>query len=51
MKKYQRPETIDMSDLLNEIELQTLTESVGFIEKSLAMANYIEILLSDKGLK
>lgn len=51
MKKYQRPETIDMSDLLNEIEQQTPPESVRFIEQSLAMANHIEILLSDKGLK
>jgi transcriptional regulator with XRE-family HTH domain len=51
MKRYQRPETIDMRDLLNEIEQQTPPESVRFIEKSLAMANYIEILLSDKGLK
>jgi hypothetical protein len=44
MKKYQRPDTIDMSDLLNEIEEQTPPESVRFIEQSLAMANYIEIL-------
>jgi antitoxin component HigA of HigAB toxin-antitoxin module len=51
MKKYQRPETIDMSDLLNEIEQQTPPEFVRFIEQSLAMANHIEILLSDKGLK
>ena len=51
MKKYKSPETIDMSDLLNEIELQTPPESVRFIEQSLAMANHIEILLSDKGLK
>jgi ribosome-binding protein aMBF1 (putative translation factor) len=51
MKKYKSPETIDMSDLLNKIEQQTPPESVRFIEQSLAMANYIEILLSDKGLK
>jgi antitoxin component HigA of HigAB toxin-antitoxin module len=51
MKKYQRLETIDMSDLLNEIEQQTPPESVRFIEQSLVMANYIECLLSDKGLK
>jgi transcriptional regulator with XRE-family HTH domain len=51
MKKYISPETIDMSDLLNEIEQQTPPDSVRFIEQSLAMANYIEILLSDKGLK
>jgi DNA-binding Xre family transcriptional regulator len=51
MKKYKSPETIDMSDLLNDIELQTPPESVRFIEQSLAMANYIECLLSDKGLK
>jgi antitoxin component HigA of HigAB toxin-antitoxin module len=51
MKKYKSPETIDMSDLLNDIEQQTPPESVRFIEQSLAMANYIECLLSDKGLK
>lgn len=51
MKEYQRPEIIDMSDLLNEIEQQTPPESVRFIEQSLAMANYIETLLSNKGLK
>jgi antitoxin component HigA of HigAB toxin-antitoxin module len=51
MKKDQSPETIDMSDLLNKIEQQTPPESIRFIEQSLAMANYIECLLSDKGLK
>ena len=51
MKKYESPEIIDMSDLLNEIELQTPPESVRFIKQSLAMADYIERLLSDKGLK
>ncbi len=51
MKIYKRPETIDISDLLKEIEQQTPPESVRFIEQSMAMANYIETLLLDKGLK
>lgn len=51
MKKYQRPEIIDMSDLLNEIEQQTPLESIRFIEQSLAIADYIERLLIVKGLK
>lgn len=39
MKKYQSPETIDMSDLLNEIGQKTLPESVYLIQVSLAKAN------------
>lgn len=51
MKKYQRLEEIDISDLLNDVIEQASPESVRFIEQSLAMANYIESLLSIKGLK
>jgi transcriptional regulator with XRE-family HTH domain len=51
MKKYQSPEEIDMSDLLNEVIEQTPPESVRFIKQSLAMADYIERLLIVKGLK
>ncbi len=51
MKKYQSPEEIDMSDLLNNVIEQTPPESVRFIKQSLAMANYIESLLSVKGLR
>jgi esterase/lipase len=39
MKKYQRPESIDMSDLLNEIEQQTPPESVERVKQLLAKIN------------
>lgn len=39
MKKYQRPEIIDMSDLLNEIEQQTLPEYVIRVKQHLAKIN------------
>jgi transcriptional regulator with XRE-family HTH domain len=50
-EKIPNPRINRHEDLLNEIEQQTPPESVRFIEQSLAMANHIEILLSDKGLK
>ena len=39
MKKYQSPETIDMSDLLNEIEQQISPESVKRIKEYLVKIN------------
>lgn len=41
MKKYKSLETIDMSDLLNEVEQQTSLESVISVKQHLAKINEI----------
>jgi transcriptional regulator with XRE-family HTH domain len=51
MKNYQAPESIDMTDFLNEVSKETSQESVIFIEKSLAIVNHIFNILERKSLK
>ena len=51
MKKYKAPESIDMTDFLNEVSKETSQESVIFIEKSLAIVNHIFNILERKSLK
>lgn len=51
MKHYQAPESIDMTDFLNEVSKETPQESVIFIEKSLAIVNIIFNILERKSLK
>ena len=51
MKHYQAPESIDMTDFLNEVSKETSQESVFFIEKSLTIVNHIFNILERKSLK
>ena len=51
MKHYQAPESIDMTDFLNEVSKETPQESVIFIEKSLAIVNIFFNILERKSLK
>lgn len=51
MKKFQTPQSIDMTDFLEGVLKATPQESVIFIEKSLALINHIFNILEKKEIK
>ena len=50
MKNYKKPETFDMTDLLDDILKDTPKDSIIFIHKSLEFSNRISEILERKGL-